>query len=171
MVQKKLKPLPPGKTLHGEVLAIDTGSYQSGWIVWDGSKLLDGGIDSNEEMLNIIGKYATQGSCGMAIEQVMSHGRAMGQSVIDTAYWEGRFVQEYQALSNVEALRIGRVAVRKFICYHGLAKDSEITRRLKDRFGEKPTKKNPNPVHGEVKLKDDMWQAWALGLTAMGVEL
>ncbi len=150
---------------YKQLLAIDGGSFESGYVIWNGKRVIQAGIVLNEQMLVIIGNCAAWGATGMAIEKVMSHGMAMGQSVIDTAYWEGRFVQEYEGVSRSVAERVSRVDVRKHMCFNGLAKDPEIARALKDRFGEKPTKKTPNPVYGDIKLKDDEWQAFALAVT------
>ena len=49
------------------------------------------------------------------------------------------------------------------------AKDSNIIRAIKDRFGEKGSKKNGyNPAYNDEreKMKADIWQAFALGVYA-----
>ena len=143
------------------ILAIDPGNEQSAFVVWDGKYILQAGIIKNDDMLETIERNGEIGP--MVIEMVQSFGMAVGKTVFETVFWVGRFYQAYPGA----VYRLYRRDVKMHLCNNNAAKDSNISQALRDRFGEKPTKKKPNPVYGGYKLKRDEWQAWALAVVWM----
>ena len=146
-----------------EIVAIDPGTEQSAYVVWNGKQVLDSGIVENailEAMLHLDGGcLSLMGVC--VIEKIASYGMAVGQTVFETVYWTGRFACAF----GPAVVRVPRKEVCLHICHSARAKDANISAALKDRFGDKPTKNNPNPVYGDIKLKADEWQAFALAVT------
>jgi hypothetical protein len=110
-------------------------------------------------MLDVI--YAKEGY--FAIEMVASYGMAVGKEVFDTCVTIGRFIQfaeERGAFRSID--QIYRKEVKLNLCGQTRAKDANIIQALKDRFGDKGTKKNPGWFYG---FKADVWQAYALAVT------
>ena len=109
----------------------------------------------------------------MAIEQVRSYGMSVGQTTFDTVWWTGRFCQAWQGRhkdsDKDRFIQVPRMAIKMHWCHNSQAKDGNIVRAIKDRFGEIGTVKKPNLVYGEDgtvegKMKADMWQAFALAV-------
>lgn len=150
-----------------KVLAIDPGNEQSAYVIWNGKYIEDKGKIPNEELLNhIYDLMDTDRGIFVAIERVASYGMAVGQTVFDTVEWAGRF---YEAADGdaVGVHRVFRRDIKLFWCENPRAKDSNIIQAIKDRFGEKGTKKNGyNEVYNdsEKPMKADIWQAFALGV-------
>ena len=96
----------------------------------------------------------------LVIEKVACYGMPVGAEVLETCLESGRFVQ-IAADQHVEAHRVFRATVKTMLCGTPRAKDSNVIQALKDRFGEKGTKKNPGWFYG---FKADCWQAYALGV-------
>ncbi len=148
------------------VVAIDPGSEQSAFVVWNGKNILNKGIMPNEDLLEWLEDFIDMNSLIaptlpiLAIEQIASLGMPVGASVFETVFWTGRFCQAWKA----EFRRIKRHEIKMHFCQSMRAKDSNIRQALIDRFGPNPTKKDPNPVYGEHKLKRDEWQAWAVAV-------
>jgi hypothetical protein len=95
----------------------------------------------------------------VVIEMVASYGMAVGKEVFDTCVWIGRF---YEVAGEGYTTLMPRIKVKQHLCHDSRAKDANIIQALKDRFGDKGTKKNPGWFYG---FKDDVWQAYALGVT------
>lgn len=154
------------------VIAIDPGPEQSAFVVWDGSLVSAKAIRDNEELLLDIALYPHDTDLTLAIEQVRSFGMAVGKTVFDTVFWSGRFCQAWQSRTNGETdcfVQIPRMAVKMHWCHSARAKDSNIIRAIKDRFGEIGTVKQPNPVYGEDgtvggKMRSHLWSAFALAV-------
>lgn len=143
------------------ILAIDPGTYESAYVVWDGKKILGYDKVDNHQMLKIIGDPAWEVDL-LAVEQIASYGQRVGQEVFTTCMWTGRFVQ----VADEEMLDfklIYRMAVKKYLIGNHTAKDADIRRRLLDVVGPQGTKKAPGPTYG---IKADIWQALALAVTA-----
>ena len=147
------------------ILAIDAGTTHSGWCLWDGKTILAKGKDINEEVIRVMNTHRYD---RLVLEMVASYGMAVGQTVFDTCVWIGRFYQH--DITNYGAPElIFRKDVKIYMCGQTKAKDSNIIQAIKDRYGEKGTKsKGFNPVYNDevVKMKADIWQAFALALYA-----
>jgi hypothetical protein len=142
------------------IFAIDPGNEKSAFVEWDGEQIHRAATVGNSDLINLI--YGSISSHGpMAIEMIAGYGMPVGKEVFETVYWIGRFCEAWKERVD----RVFRKDVKLHLCGSTRAKDSNIIQALKDRFGDKPTKKNPNPVYGEFKLKKDEWQAFALAVT------
>lgn len=82
----------------------------------------------------------------LAIEMVASYGMSVGETVFETCVWIGRFIQHLNRFAIKEYKKIYRKDEKMNICHSMQAKDSNIIQALKDRFGDKGTKKNPRLV-------------------------
>jgi hypothetical protein len=140
-----------------KIFAIDPGTTESGYALWDGAKILDFGKTGNE---NIKLHLATMDFDIAAIEMIASYGMPVGKEVFETAVWIGRF-SEICELKNKANKLVYRRDVKLHHCGTSRAKDSNIIQALKDRFGDKGTKKNPGITYG---MKKDAWQAFALAV-------
>jgi len=109
------------------IIAIDPGTFQSGYVIWDGANVLDFGKIDNEILLNLL---PTVSADALVIEQIRSYGNAMGQSTIDTVFWSGRFAEAFPGPFHL----LPRVEVKKHLCHTGAAKDTNVKQALVDRF-------------------------------------
>ena len=142
------------------ILAIDPGTTQSAFCVWDGDRLQEGGILPNDELL---GHLRRCDFCEtMAIECVASYGMAVGAAVFATVMWCGRFIEAHDRTGG-QAIEVYRKDVKMHLCHSMRAKDANIRQALIDRFGPPGTKKSPGPLYG---AKSHIWAALAVGVYA-----
>ena len=154
------------------VLAIDPGTTESGFVVYDTeTKLpLESGKDLNEHVMTYIEHVKWD---KLLIEMVAHYGLGMpaGKTVFETCVWIGRF---WQHAFHCKTLPSVRLVYRKEVCLHLCgsvrAKDKNVIQVLKDRYGGERkisvgTKAAPGPLYG---FKADAWQA--LGVAVTGVE-
>jgi hypothetical protein len=161
------------------VLAIDPGSEQSAWVLWDGGVWAHG-KDLNDLMLHRIyagywgaapvfsqdGPYTRPAA--YVLEQIASYGMPVGAEVFETCVWTGRFIQQAEDMKprGGHIDRLPRKDVKLHICGQTKAKDSNIRQALIDRFGGKEKaigrKASKGPLYG---IKADCWQALALAIT------
>lgn len=145
-----------------KILAIDPGTTQSGYVVFDGEKVIECGIEENEmlrkKMLNLPVER-------IAIEMIASYGMAVGREVFETCVWVGRFAGYWETtLSNNPVEFVYRKDVKIHLCGNPRAKDANIRQALLDKFGAVGTKKNPGPLLG---IKSHIWSALAVAVTAI----
>ena len=142
------------------VLAIDTGNIESAYCLIEKEtyKCLKFGKIDNEELLHML-KYDDFDADVCSIEMIASYGMAVGKEVFETCLWIGRF---YERCNFDKVDYIYRKDVKMNICGNTRAKDSNIIQALKDRFGDKGTKKEPGWFYGFSK---DVWQAYSVGVT------
>ena len=164
------------------ILAIDPGSEQSAWLVYDTIEAapcrrdgeLEGAIYQNQALAKMLAHMrwrAPEMAEVLAIERIASYGMAVGRTVFDTAWWAGRFCEAWDNTF----VRIERRTVKLHICGSGRAKDANIRQALIDRFpatggGKVPqvgTRKCPGPLYG---VKADLWSALAIAITAAETE-
>ena len=163
--------IPPeaGKGHLVPILAIDPGTEQSAWIVWDGQRVLDCGIERNIAVLHRLRHAHTDADPWMpspklmAFEMVASYGMAVGAETFHTVLWTGRFVEAWEGATNEHAWQVYRKDVKLHLCQSMRAKDGNIRQALIDRFGEVGTKKTPGPLYG---VKSHIWAALAVAVTA-----
>lgn len=156
------------------ILAIDPGSEVSGVAVVDSVDCAPLYVDlvSNGSLLHLICAGAGVIEADrVAIEMVASYGMPVGAEVFDTCVWIGRFHEAVRGgwYPNTGPELVFRRDVKLHICKTSLARDSNITQALVDRFAPgqpnrgKGTKARPGWFHGFAK---DMWQAYALAVLA-----
>jgi hypothetical protein len=142
----------------GRILAIDPGTHQSGYVVYEAGRVHEVGIIPNHDML---ARVAANDCDVLAIEKIVSYGRAVGQEVFDTCEWAGRFRQVWGCPD--ESLSITRLEVKKRVGLRGSATDSQVNKRLLEIVGPKGTKANPGPTYG---VSTHSWAALGVALVA-----
>ena len=143
------------------IIAIDPGTTQSAFVVWDGVCIIAKGIEDNEVLLgrlrgvfsDLILKDMT-----MIIEQIRCYGMPIGATTLDTVFWSGRFWEAWKG----ERHLMPRIEVKKHLCHNGSAKDPNIRQALIDRFGPPGVKANQGLLYG---VKKDIWAAMAIAVT------
>lgn len=145
------------------ILAIDPGTNESGWVQLRGGKVHDSGVMPNDDLLRRLRMMGTWADT-LAIEMVASYGMAVGKEVFETCVWIGRL---QQAWHNPEAARlIYRRDVKLHLCGSAKAKDANIRQALLDLMGPQGTKKAPGPTYG---VKSHAWAALAVAVTVAGI--
>lgn len=138
------------------ILAIDPGPQQSGFCLFDGT-VISAGIVPNADMLAIV---ADDQSDVLAIEKVVSYGRAVGQEVFDTCEWAGRLRQAWG--SPDETVGVTRLEVKKALGLPGSSNDAAVNKRLQEVVGPKGTKAAPGPTYG---VSSHAWPALGVAYT------
>jgi len=147
------------------VFAIDPGSEKSAWVIFDEKMApVKFGISKNRALIKLIRNIASAvGVKTLVIEIVKSYGNVMGDSVLQTVEWIGRF---QEAFGPGKIVRLSRKEIVTNICGHARAKDKNVRQAVIDRFGGKEkalgSKKNPGSIYG---AKKDIFSALAVGLT------
>lgn len=139
------------------VLAIDPGTTESGYCLYDG-RVLSAGVLPNADLLRIV---RDDRSDALAIERLVNYGSIVGDEVFETANWAGRFHEAWNCPE--EVLRITRREVKKALGLPGSAKDKDVNERLRQLVGEQGTKKAPGPTYG---VKSHAWAALAVAYAA-----
>jgi len=147
--------LTPQPTL----LAIDPGTSKSGWVVLVDGQIADAGVMDNTELLNLITTLAPP--C-ISIEWIQSMGMAVGQEVFETCLWVGRFIQI--APKSTRIIRVPRTQVKLHHCGSARAKDPNVSAAVREKYGEKGTKKEPGYFY---LVSSHAWQAFAVGAYVM----
>lgn len=146
------------------VIAIDPGPTQSAWVFWNGEKILERDLLSNEAMLQLLRSlrlpYGRVEPLLVAIEWISSYGMPVGAEVFDTCRWAGRFEEAARPLP-VEL--IPRRDVKLHLCDSAKAKDANVRQALLDLIGPRGTKKNPGPTYG---ITTHCWAALGVAVLA-----
>lgn len=150
-----------------KVLAIDPGNVLSAYVLVEVEnlaerkyKILEKGKVENDELRTLIDSMdIVKEQYDLVIEMVASYGMAVGKTVFDTVFWIGRF---WEKSESVNKNLLYRKDVKMYLCNSMKAKDANISQALRDKFGEKGTKKNPGFFFG---FKSDEWSAFAVFVT------
>jgi hypothetical protein len=161
-----------------KLFCIDPGTTKSAYVLYSpvGQRIHRFGIVANEELVGIL-----EGD-RLVIEMIKSYGNVMGDSVLMTCVWIGRFIQ---AWGGGPIDLIPRKTIVTSLCGTSRAKDSNVRSALIDRFSSSGvivkgrrkrghivdprdsgavcaigTKNNPGPLYGFAR---DMWAALAIG--------
>jgi hypothetical protein len=146
------------------ILALDPGTTETGWVIFDGLKVLDSGVCDNVSLLaNMGGRLSSLAPApsALAIEMIASYGMAVGREVFETCVWIGRFQQAWHAPDHV--MKVYRKDVKMLLCGTPRAKDPNIRQALIDMFGPQGTKSAPGPLYG---VKSHAWAALGVAVTA-----
>ena len=144
------------------VFGVDPGTIESGWVLWDGQRVLDCGIDDNEVFLEKLRGYAEKPGVPLFIEMIASYGMPVGKETFETVLWIGRFVEVWSILGYPWELCY-RMEVKAHHCHSPKAKDSNISQALRDKYGTTGTKKHPGPLYG---VRKHIWSALAIAAYA-----
>ena len=140
------------------ILAIDPGQSESGWVVFDGKRVVECGVMENNALLEQVDLFSGE---RMAIEMIASYGMPVGREVFETCVWIGRFIQARHPLRHEYVYRRD---CKIHLCGSPRAKDANIRQALIDRFGAVGTVKNKGPLFG---VKSHVWSALAVAVTAL----
>src|ERR1017187_321587 len=150
------------------ILAIDPGPELSASCeVADGLPSFPCNIP-NAELLDYMRRlYDEEGPLPLlAVEGIASFGMPVGKEVFDPCIFIGRCLELWESRGGTTRL-VYRRDVKLFLCQSVRATDSNIRAALMDRYGGKAkaigTKAAKGPLFG---LKQDMWSALAVALTA-----
>lgn len=145
------------------VIGLDPGSKKSAIIHWDGKTILDKGILSNEEILDLLDAmwYGIKEPIVLAIESMISISGGGGKAICDTIRWEGRFYQKW----NGEREFVPAGTVRMALCATMRSGDPDVMRVLIQRFGEPGTQKKPGLTYGLQAHGYHLWRAFGLAVT------
>lgn len=141
------------------LVAIDPGTIESAVVVWDGKSITHADILPNPQLLQNYCRSAGYSFSDLAIEMVASMGMPVGREVFETVLWIGRFVEAWNIRRVNEARLIYRHEIKMHHCGNMHAKDANVAQALRDKYGEKGTKKAPGVTYA---LKSHLWQAFAL---------
>src|SRR3546814_19907235 len=86
----------------GLILAVDPGTTQSGWVIFDGQRVRSSGTEPNHVVLAMIGASDVE---TLAIERFEARGMPMGEDSIETVRWTGRFVQAWRDPASVRMVK------------------------------------------------------------------
>lgn len=142
------------------LLAIDPGTDESGWVLFDTDtrRPLGKGIDPNALVASLVHEGT---HTAVVIERFAAMGMALGESSVKTMLWSGYF---WHAAYPRPVHWLRRVAIKTHLCGTASAKDPNVRAALIDRYGgcdkvAKGTKAAPGPLHG---FAGDMWAALAV---------
>jgi hypothetical protein len=154
--------IPPELPPSAALLAIDPGTSESGWCLFNAGRVLDSGVLPNGAMLELVERAGLDRTAdALAIEMVQSFGMAVGADVFETVRWIGRLQQVWR---DPDAVRlVYRRDVKLHLCGSPRAKDPNIRQALIDKLGPVGTKKAPGPLYG---VKSHAWSALAVAVTA-----
>lgn len=144
------------------LLAVDPGTTESGFVLMQGRRIVQSGVEDNHAMLK---RVASSGAETLAIEMIASYGMAVGKEVFQTCVWVGRFQQAWHSPDSVKL--VFRKDVKLHLCGSPRAKDANIRASLIDRYGPGKeiavgNKKNPGRLYG---VKSHAWAALAVAVT------
>jgi hypothetical protein len=145
------------------VLAIDPGTTGSGFVRFDGTRVIAAGVLPNALMLDMVGWSKDD---VLAIEKIEAMGMAVGAEVFETVHWSGRFHQAWRSPADVR--RITRRQVKLGLCGSMRAKDPNIRAALLDMLGPQGTKKKQGPTYG---VHSHAWSALAVAVIAIGGDM
>ena len=149
------------------ILALDPGTTQSAYVLWDGKRVLESAIVPNPRLIEILecGQLPSgQINCDyLACEMIASYGMAVGREVFETCVWIGRFLQAHRGPHRL----VYRKDVKLHLCGSPRAKDGNIRQALLDKHGPVGTKGNPGPLYG---VRSHVWAALAVADYCTGVE-
>lgn len=159
----------PKKTIKEapiKIMAIDPGSTESAYVIWDGERIYERAKISNKEMLDRISLWDGF-PYSVAIEQIKGYNMSVGDTIFETCFWSGRFYHEALRY-NFIVERIPRKEIVAHLCGSAKGGDSHVIHALVERFAPdqpnkgKGTKKDPGFFFGFSK---DIWQAFAVAVT------
>lgn len=143
------------------VISVDPGSSESAIVIWNGTSIGTALILPNEDLIRLLLKSTKLMENHLfSIERIGSYGMIVGQEVFDTCVFIGR-LQQVALQAGADVRLVFRRDVKLHLCGQARAKDANVTQALKDRFGEKGTKKEQGVTY---KLSSHLWQAFALAV-------
>lgn len=151
------------------ILAIDPGTTESAWCVFDGVQVVNCAIETNEVVRAMLVRSDLT-EYHVAIEMIASYGMPVGKEVFETCLWIGRFLEVSVVNCAGGCSLVYRKDVKLHLCNSARAKDPNVRQALIDRFeptggGKIPqigTVKKPGPLYG---VSSHVWSALAVAVT------
>lgn len=134
------------------VLAIDSGTIESGWVILDARfRILDGGFTRNQELCNWLWENVDKYDV-CAIEMLQSYGSVVGETTFTTGWWTGRFWEAAYS-SGHKTFGIYRANVKHVFCGSSASNDADVNERCRQIWGDgsktgKGTKEKPGQLYG-----------------------
>jgi hypothetical protein len=142
------------------VLALDPGTTETAWLVWDGRQIHGSGILPNEDLREQLHRLLPVSGVApehLAVEMIASMGMPVGREVFETVLWIGRLIEAW----NGPYTLVYRQEVKLHLCGSVRAKDPHVRQALLDLVGAQGTKKAPGPTHG---LRSHTWSALGVAI-------
>lgn len=144
------------------ILAIDPGTTESGWVAFAGphQPVARFGFHNNEALLGFLRARTFNLVKGdsVVVEMIASYGMPVGKEVFQTVLMIGR-IMEICYRQEIPCRLVFRQDVKLHLCKSPKAKDANVSQSLRDKYGEKGTKKKPGPLFGIAK---HTWSALAV---------
>ena len=142
------------------ILAIDPGSKESGYVVWNVGQQApeEMGHIHNITLLDFCRRWPENEP--MAIEQIRGYGIVAGDDTFDTCQWVGRFEEAHKRNGGIVYM-LPRKDIKRHLCGNTTTNDKYIRQALIDRLGEPGTKKNPGTLYG---IAGHLWAALAVAV-------
>jgi hypothetical protein len=157
----------PPSTIQREVLlmrvlAVDPGTEQSGWVLWNSElqRIERFAIEANQAVRDVLRSLVPEAD-ELVIEEFESFGMAVGKEVFRTVFWYGRFAERWEAASGRQAWLMPRRAVKIAHCGTSRGTDATVWQAIVDRFGPPGTSKQRGVLFG---IKSHMRSALALAI-------
>ena len=148
------------------ILAIDPGTTQSGWVLFDGARVLQSGVSPNASVLMAAYSHAAGRANCAAIEQIVGMGQRAGTETFESARWAGRFEEAWSRGGPGRVLLLPRRAVKAHLrdSTGTMPKgDAEVRGQLIALLGEPGRKAAPGPTYG---VASHAWAALAVAFAA-----
>lgn len=148
-----------------KLIAIDPGTFDTALIVYDldSKEILTRMHCENKKVERWLWENRSR-AAHLAIEMIKSYGNVMGDSVIRTCVWIGKF----QSAWGGPVTEIPRKTAVSVLCKNVRASDKNVRMALLDRFAAGGsikavigTKGKPGPLYG---LTGDLWSALAVAV-------
>ncbi len=150
--------------MSSRIFAIDPGTVQSGWVIYEGGQVLVAGVSPNTDVMEMIESPAMHLDADqLAIEMVASYGMGVGAEVFRTVWWTGRFAEAWLRGRGRLPMEVFRKEVCLHLCHSARAKDGNVRLALIDLLGAPGKKADPGPTYG---VASHAWQALGVAVTA-----
>lgn len=144
--------------MPSRILAIDPGTTQSAYVLWDGVTAHAKGILPNADLRALLLSRDLAPYDLIACEMIASYGMAVGREVFETCVFIGR-LQEIAARQETPFRFVFRKDVKLHLCGSPRAKDANIRQALIDKHGAPGTRKQPGRLFG---FNSHLWAALAV---------
>ena len=141
------------------LIAIDPGTYESAYVLFEMDETGKYEIKGFDKAKNDTVKRLILAHKPFSfVEAIKSYGNIMGDSIIETAVWIGRFIEVSKGFR-----LIPRKTIVTELCGNPRANDSNIRQAIIDLYGGKEkavgTVKRKGPLYG---VRKDIWNALAI---------
>lgn len=151
-----------------KLLAIDPGTKQSGWVMYDTvhGSVVECGVWENGALLRMVGWGVAD---ELVFEMIASQGMAVGAETFETCVWLGAFCARFceasgrawAGMSDERTPWLTRSRIKGIICGSQKANDSNIRRALLDMWGGDAAGRKGGPL---AEVKTHAWQALAVAV-------